>query len=233
MKFLDKLASDVLARPDERLRWSAVAEAFVLRSHFHDACAAMWRVGELVSLEDLVLHDSGMEVPIPSHEAVRAHDVLPTRRRIAGHERGWALSKRGLEMLRGGLSPNTSLPLRVGQNPDGDSENDEHGFEFDDIAGVASFAAQFKEIDALLARTSRATKESGIGPFSRDASGLVYDEDCDEEARLSQWLEDLKANEDLPAAMSAALAFEAWEEIAPLQRRAWLGSSQNLPKIVR
>jgi hypothetical protein len=75
----------------------------------------------------------------------------------------------------------------------------------------------------LLARTSGAAEESRFGPFSRDASGLVYDEDCDEEARLSQWLEALKENEDLPPLMSAALAFEAWEEIAPLQRRAWLG----------
>lgn len=40
---------------------------------------------------------------------------------------------------------------------------------------------------------------------------------------MAQWLEDLKANEDLPAVMSAALALEAWEEIEPLQRRAWLG----------
>ena len=218
-----EVASDALARLDERLRSSAVAEAFVLRAHFHDACAAMWREGELVSLEDLVLHDAGMDVRTPSHELVRAHDVLLTRRRIADHDPGWTLSKQGLGRLRGGLAPNTSIPLRVGQSPDGDSENDEHGVEFDDIGGVTSFAAEFKEIDALLARTSGAAKESGIGLFSRDASGLVYDEDCDEEARLSQWLEDLKAHEDLPAVMSAALAFEAWEEIAPLQRRAWLG----------
>ncbi len=218
-------ASDALARLDERLRSSAIAEAFVLRAHFHDACAAMWRAGELVSLEDLVLHDSGMDVRTPSHELIRTHDVLLTRRRIADRESGWALSNSGLAALRSGLAPNAPLPLRVAQiaGGDGESDSDKQDFEYEDIAGVASFTSEFEEIDALLARVSGTAKESRIGPFSRDASGLVYDEDWDEEARLSQWLEHLKENEDLPPLMSAALAFEAWEEIMPFQRRTWLG----------
>jgi hypothetical protein len=216
-------ASDALARLDERLRTSLVAEAFVLRAHFHDACAAMWRAGELVSLEDLVLHDSGMDVRAPSHELVRAYDVLLTRRRIAGHEPEWALSNRGLAMLRRSLAPNASLPLSAVQIPGRDGEKDKEELENEDIGGVTSFAAEFEEIDALLARTSRVAKESGIGPFPRDSSGLVYDEDWDEEARFSEWLDHLKENGRLPPLMSAALAFEAWEEILPFQRRAWLG----------
>ena len=36
-------ASDALARLDERMRVSPVAEAFRLRAHFDDACAALWR----------------------------------------------------------------------------------------------------------------------------------------------------------------------------------------------
>ncbi|MGO9430999.1 RHE_PE00001 family protein [Rhodoblastus sp.] len=219
-----EVASDVLARLDERLRSSAVAQAFVLRAHFHDACGAMWRAGELVSLEDLVLHDFGMDVRAPSHELVRAHEVLLTRRRIADHEPGWALSKRGLATLRGGLASNTSPPRSFAQNPGSDGENEKEEFEYEDAADAPSFATEFEEIDALLARTSAAAQDCRIGPFSRDASGLVYDEDCDEEARLSQWLEGLKENEDLPPLMSAAFAFDAWEEIAPLQRRAWLGA---------
>ncbi|WP_253203983.1 hypothetical protein [Methylosinus sp. KRF6] len=45
-------ASDALAlaRFDARLRSSPVAEAFVLRAHFHHACAALWRAGEFVQI---------------------------------------------------------------------------------------------------------------------------------------------------------------------------------------
>ena len=88
-------ASDALARFDERLRSSPVAEAFVLRAHFHDACAALWRAGEFVQLEDLVLHDAGTDVRTPTHELVRAHAVLLTRRRIADREPAMGADDRG------------------------------------------------------------------------------------------------------------------------------------------
>lgn len=94
-------ASDALARFDERLRSNPVAEAFVLRAHFHDACAALWRVGEFVQLEDLVLHDAEMDTHTPTHQLVRAHAVLLARRRIADCEPGWALTIEGFASLRG------------------------------------------------------------------------------------------------------------------------------------
>ena len=102
-----------------------------------------------------------------------------------------------------------SLPRMVNQIPGGDGENDRQDLEDEDLADVAVFAPELEETDALLPRTSGAGEESGIGPFSRDASGLAYEEDCDEKARLSQWLDALKKNEDLPPLMWSALAFEA------------------------
>ena len=93
--------SDALARLDERLRSSPVAGAFGLRAHFHDACAALWRAGEFVQVEDLVLHDAGMDARSPTHELVRAHAGLRARPPIAGHEPNWPLTTLGLSVLRG------------------------------------------------------------------------------------------------------------------------------------
>ena len=139
---------------------------------------------------------------------MRAHDVLLTRRRIADHEPGWALSNRGLATLRGGFASNAALSRRVDQVPDGDAENDKQDFEYEDVAESRHSPRNSRRSTHCSRERPERRKRAGR-PVSRDASGLVYDEDCDEEARLSQWLEALKENEDLPPLMSAALAFEA------------------------
>jgi len=69
-------AEDALARLDERIRSSPIAEGFVSRTHFQDACASLWLAGELVSLEDLVLHDALMDIHSPTHALTRAQAVL-------------------------------------------------------------------------------------------------------------------------------------------------------------
>ena len=89
-------AEDALARLDERIRSSPIAEGFVSRTHFQDACASLWLTGELVSLEDLVLHDARMDIHAPTHALTRAQAVLRARRRIAGAAPEWALSPEGL-----------------------------------------------------------------------------------------------------------------------------------------
>src|SRR5215210_4645229 len=81
-------AEDALARLDERLGTSPIREGWISRTHVLDACASLWLQGELVHLEDLVLHDAGMDVRAPTHELTRAHVVLRTRRRIAANDRG-------------------------------------------------------------------------------------------------------------------------------------------------
>ncbi len=60
-------AEDALARLDERLRASPIKEGWAARAHFLDAAAALWLEGELVPIEDLVLHDAGMDVRAPTH----------------------------------------------------------------------------------------------------------------------------------------------------------------------
>lgn len=75
-------AEDGLARLDERAARHAVAEGFRERGQFFDAAAALWVAGELVHVEDLVLHDSHMDARAPSHELTIAHAVLRARRRL-------------------------------------------------------------------------------------------------------------------------------------------------------
>src|SRR3954470_12133065 len=95
-------AEDCLARLVERLGSSPIREGWTSRTHFMDACASLGLQGELVHLEDLVLHDAAMDLCAPTHELTRAHAVLRTRRRIAAAEPGWATSPAGLaELSRG------------------------------------------------------------------------------------------------------------------------------------
>src|SRR6185295_14634778 len=121
-------AEVALARLDERLRASPIRDGFVARTHFADACASLWLGGELVDLEDLVLHDCGMDIRAPSHELTRAHAVLRARRRIAAAEPGWALTPAGLDALRGRRPP--PRPTEAGP------ASDAAGFDGDDDPGL-------------------------------------------------------------------------------------------------
>ncbi|MER8621413.1 hypothetical protein NKG99_32260, partial [Mesorhizobium sp. M1409] len=100
-------ATAVLVRLDERVARSPVRDGFVERQHFADAASALWLEGELVHLEDLVLHDAHMDIRTPTHELTRAHAVLRTRRRIFAQKPDWALSRDGFLALtgRGGAMP--------------------------------------------------------------------------------------------------------------------------------
>jgi hypothetical protein len=63
-------AAAALARLDERIARSPVGEGWIERSHFADAAASLWIDGELVHLEDLVLHDAGSDIRTPTHELI-------------------------------------------------------------------------------------------------------------------------------------------------------------------
>src|SRR5215212_5102973 len=146
-------AEDALARLDERLGQSPIREGWISRTHFVDACASLWLRGALVHLEDLVLHDAGMDLRAPTHELTRAHAVLRARRRIAAAEPGWAMSSSGFAALSRGREEGDDAAVLAREPPPPDGIEDEREGEggFDDEA----FAAELAAVDALLERSNR------------------------------------------------------------------------------
>jgi hypothetical protein len=59
------------------------ADGVRARSHLFEAQALTHLSGELASLEDLVLHDAGMDARAPSTGVVRAARILHERRNLA------------------------------------------------------------------------------------------------------------------------------------------------------
>jgi hypothetical protein len=222
-------AAEVLVRLDERLARSPVRDGFVERQHFADAAAALWLEGELVHVEDLVLHDAHMDVRTPTHELTRAHAVLRARRQIFGRSPDWALGRDGLRQLtgRGGAA----APSENGREGEGSSavERDPDGpFETDEPDPLAE---EFAAIDAVLARSAKVL-DGGVIPASRKPAsvtgrqlqnGLVYDLDWDEDTRLAEWQDAIADTRELPTVLRAAILLEAWFAIDVLQHAAWLG----------
>ncbi len=214
-------AEDALARLDERLRTSPIREGWIARTHFSDAAAALWLEGELVHLEDLVLHDAGMDIRVPTHELTRAHAVLRTRRRVADAAPAWALSPDGLEALRGGAGQSDATDPDGGDLEPVDSDHE----PFDPpIAEDDEFAELFASVDAAIAHADKtlASERHAAAPTG-ERDPLVYDLDWDEDARLAKWRTVVDETRDLPPVLAAALAHGAWVAIEPLRRAPGLG----------
>ncbi|NKJ37371.1 hypothetical protein FHT28_004116 [Rhizobium sp. SG570] len=224
-------AGTALTRLDERIARSPVGAGFLERSQFTDACASLWIDGELVHLEDLVLHDATRDTRTPTHELTIARDVLRTRRRIAAQSPDWALSAEGIRALRqtsdinsaGAGEGKTAVVIRPAApiNPEGEGEEDD---DAKDLPGV-----DYAAIDAVLARSEAAIENATRPGRAGAASGraekdpLVYDLDWDEDARLEEWRSVLRQAEHLPAVLQAMIALDAWNELSVLQHAPWLG----------
>ncbi|RWA78237.1 MAG: DUF1612 domain-containing protein [Mesorhizobium sp.] len=220
-------AEDAIARLDERLSRSPVHDGFVERFHFHDAVAVLWLEGELVHVEDLVLHDAHMDIRTPTHELTRAHAILRARRQIFGNATDWAIGRDGMRQLigRGGGAPpprkgwEGKATPGPGMDPDETAETD----------GPHPLAEEFAAIDAVLARSSAVLEGVEVEwPVRRQTTSerdpLVYDADWDEPGRLNDWRTLLDRTADLSPLLAAAVLWDAWEDISPLQHQPWLGT---------
>nr|WP_299502145.1 RHE_PE00001 family protein [uncultured Rhizobium sp.] len=218
-------AGIALTRLDERIARSPVGQGWIERSQFTDACASLWIDGELVHLEDLVLHDATRDIRTPTHELTIARDVLRTRRRIAAHLPGWALSADGIRTLRKTseiTGVDTDEAETAGANrpaitidPEGEGEDANDG---ESLPGV-----DYAAIDAVLARSDAAIENATRPGRAAERDPLVYDLDWDEDARLDEWRNVLRQVQELPAVLQAIVALDAWNELSVLQHAPWLG----------
>lgn len=213
-------AEDALARLDERVARSEVGPGFAERADFFDSVSSMWVAGELVHLEDLVLHDAQMDVRAPSHELVVAHRIVRARRRITRNDPGWAVSRSGIMVLAGIAEDNSGDAAqtdRGGERPDRPPDED------------VELSPELAEIDRVLARTSwlvdgvPSDAQKAREPEVSVGELVIRDPDWDETERISEWLDLGKKAGALPATLAAAILWDAWEHLEPLQRQHWLG----------
>ena len=213
-------AEDALARLDERVARSEVGAGFAERADFFDSISSMWVGGELVHLEDLVLHDAQMDIRAPSHELVIAHRIVRARRRVSRNDPGWSVSRSGIMALAGVAEE----PAVETESVDGGGE----GVELD-LVGHDALSPELAEIDEVLARTQWLVDgNEPAGPRTKESELsvgdlLIRDPDWDEGERIGEWLALVKEVDPLPATLAAAVLWDAWEHLEPLQRQHWLG----------
>jgi Protein of unknown function (DUF1612)/HTH DNA binding domain len=213
-------AEDRLARLDERVLRHAIGEGFRERGHFFDAVAGLWVGGELVHVEDLVLHDAHMDARAPTHELTIAHAMLRTRRRLWMAEPGWGLDPAGMATLCGsGEAGGSNASVERARSAEIEAEDD----------AADAFSLELAAIDAVLARSDRLLEETkGRAPETKavvehDPLGLIHDDEWDETERLREWRAVIHEADGLPPVLGAAVLYDAWERLEPLRRQHWLG----------
>lgn len=231
-------ASRLLTRADERIRRSDedLAEGVRARADFFDTCAAVALAGDLVHLEDLVLHDAGMDRRPPTHELTRAARLLHLRRRLARQPAASILTPSGIRALTGDRSQGTAMDEHTLAVQPEDRET-ATGKEASSEEAAAPpdererEEALLAEIDNVLARSAQLARGAvAEDAVRRPGAGRRIDlgqaDDADEPRdRIADWLDVLARARDrnLPEVLTAALLLDAWAHLQPLDGWPELG----------
>jgi len=232
-------AAIALVRFDERLLRAepVLTEGARHRGHTFEAQALIGLTGGLCPLEDLVLHDAGMDVRSPTREIARAATILDERRRLARREPAEILSPAALRQRLGlagseepdqgpktgsGAAKRVAAPWDRIDLDDVEDQAGEDEFDLEDEHDPTD--PGFAEIDALLVRTRK--KLDAWNDLSSDAGRknlTLRDPDYDAAGRFARWLNILEEGRGLPATLAAALALDAWLWLEPSERAGELG----------
>jgi hypothetical protein len=234
-------AAIALVRFDERLARAepALAEGARQRGHAFEAQALIGLTGGLCPLEDLCLHDAGMDVRSPTREIARAAAMLDERRRLARREPAEILYPSALRQRLGITEPQESdradrrgatsavhkisAPWdRTDLEDDDEDQADEDSLDLEEEHDHADPA--FAEIDALLVRTRKKLDAWNDLSSEEGRKNLALrDPGYDAAGRFEGWLNILEEGRGLPATLSAALALDAWLWLEPSERAGELG----------
>ena len=244
-------ADDTLARLDERLRKSPVCAGVLARADAAEACAALWAEGALVPLEDLVLHESGMDVRSPTHDLVRAHAYLRLRRMAAAGDPKTLLTPAGILGLigrGGGFRGADGVPQENAQERAQESAQESaqervrgRGQGAREGAGEGAAAqGPAPKLGQTRAPAFAAAEKTGAPPAAEPPLGplrqpgrahapaaaakdpFVYDETWNEAEKLAGWHAGLAEADSLPPLLGALLLAHAWHAEEPIQRQARL-----------
>ncbi|MEO9735433.1 RHE_PE00001 family protein [Roseibium sp.] len=222
--------SRALTRADERLaRTGDLADGVRSRAQLFDTCASMALDGDLVHLEDLVLHDAGTDRRAPTHELTRAARLLALRRRIDRQPPETVLSRNAIVTLIGrqadSLEEGTARGSRAGEGRGGEPAISTHAQ--DDADREENLLA---EIDAVLQRSRQLAEGTIPAPqSSTDRNALVRaapdPETPDRRDRLDAWLAILNEARTLtlPPVLTAVTLLDAWQLLQPLDSWPELG----------
>jgi hypothetical protein len=236
-------ADDALARLDERLRASPVRAGVLARADAAEACAALWAEGELVALDDLVLHDAGMDVRTPSHALVRAQQYLRLRRKAAAGDPKTLLTPAGILALIGrgggfrgaGGVPQESAQERAQERDRGRGQGATK--EAGEGAGAQGPAPKLGETRAPAFAAAEKTEappaaEPALAPRRQPGEApapaappkdpFVYDETWNEAEKLAGWHAGIAEADSFPPLLGALLLAHAWHADEPIQRQARL-----------
>ncbi len=243
-------ATLALVRLDERLAQGVpvLAEGVRARAHALEAQALVQLAGESVGIEELALHEAGMDTRMPTTGTVRAARILAERRSIARRKPEAVLEATAVRRLlglpdaeeagasdggQGGAEPEARSVAgpqralrpwdfpRLAGTDDGDDAlwPDEAEAETEEELD----AGDEREADADLAAVdrllARTRRTLAVAAGEGGAPSVrLRDPAYGAEDRLAAWLAALDDARRLPGVLGAAVALDAWLLLEPAER---------------